>query len=424
MSEMRRSVLWSVWGVIILALVAGCRKGGDEPTFGEAIRFGVESGEIRAAKVTTAQFHDDMSVTAYLHDTPWASTSAPQAYFTDLKVLKSSGYNSGYPWLGNPQRNFSFFAYAPHGIGTLSGQELTYTVPTDLAQQKDLVVAKHLDIPANSGQEVLLSFKHPLTAISFKTHTELYSCTIESIELSGIPSRGTYHLDEQRWTSSDTPANYALVPMTTHTQGSSVELLKDDPLLILPGTLPAGAMLKVILKDTANKEHTYEVDLEGTTFQPGTHATIRLSLAGIRIELEGLPWDYHEYKKGYILPNLIQMIAPPKWIDGISTLTSLQSEVKLKIRFLRPLGVEWKATLTNGLDFTFKPGTASRGITNADREVILNIVPRKPQSDIVRRTELYLVVYGTEIDPDRTPTGDGPLSTGKGHRIVITQASK
>lgn len=429
MKVMRRikAAVWTVAIGLVAALLWGCR--GEEPRSTpdqQKISFGIATSGFRSGRfATTDNFYPDqgMGVTAYLHDGDWSTVTTSSIYFHNLQLKPSGGYyNSGYPWLGNGSRNFSFFAYAPYGAGKFTGHQLQYAVPEDIAKQVDLVVAQRKDIPANSNAPVALTFKHILTALSFATHTDLYTCTVKSIELSGIPSQGTYDISKGGWNEVSGSANYLFQPNASHTSGESITL--EPPLFILPGTMPAGAVLKVTLGTQSGDTYSYEVDLNGTKFQAGQHVTVRLSTAGIQLEVEGVPWSYHEYKKGFLNQDNILMVEPPKWKDGNSTLTTKESEVHLTFRILQPVGVAWHATLTNGLDFAFKEGTPSGGIASAGAENVITIVPRRPQGDTDRTTEVYLVLYNQEIDPDLMPDGNGPLGIGKGNRLKVTQKRK
>ncbi|MDO5017586.1 MAG: fimbrillin family protein [Porphyromonas sp.] len=411
---------------LILALLSGCRGGASHPVPDEGkISFGVAAHSFRSGDfVTTDNFYpsEGMGVTAYLHNGAWASSTGPDLYFKDLHLTRAVGYDSGYPWLGSGARSFSFFAYAPYGAADLDGYKLAYTLPADPQRQVDLVAARQQDVPANSGGTVALRFQHTLTALSFATHPDLYTCTIKSISLAGVPSKGIYDISSGQWSDLSTPDRYTLLPEVLHTTGESVTV--EGHLFLLPGQLPTDALLQVVLETEPAEQLTYEVDLGGTTFEPGQHVTVRLSISGIQLEVEGQPWSHHIYKKGYLAPDQILMVEAPQWIDDNATLTTKESEVQLSFSFLQPVGAEWRATLTNGLDFAFKEGTPSEGITSAGARNVITIVPRRPQGDVDRTTEVYIVIYNSEIDPDQTPFDNGPLGIGKGKRLTVTQQRK
>lgn len=110
-------------------------------------------------------------VLGYYTEDDWEQTATPTPNF--MYNQKVSGAN----WTYLPLKywpatgKISFFAYAPHGTGTLSANTaegtptLNYTVPNTVAGQKDLLVAGAQK--NKTGNTVNFTFKHALSRIGF-----------------------------------------------------------------------------------------------------------------------------------------------------------------------------------------------------------------------------------------------------------------
>lgn len=96
-----------------------------------------------------------------------------------------------------------------------------------------------------------------------------------------------------------------------------------------------------------------------------------------------------------------------------------QTPVKVKFRLKGPKGAIWRATLTNGLDFSLKAdGTNGgvSGIADPNTEYTMVITPLKPFEGTPRVTEFYITVNGTEV-----PLVTDSEEIGPGKRYVFKQ---
>lgn len=109
-------------------------------------------------------------------------------------------------WPNNSKDSIRFFAYAPHStkaahncitlsaINTTGYPSITYTIPSDVKQHKDFMVAKTECL--SKGGAVNLSFKHALTKIGFSvsgyTTKVIKKITIKDIKNKGICNLGTF----------------------------------------------------------------------------------------------------------------------------------------------------------------------------------------------------------------------------------------
>lgn len=406
--------------IALLLSFSGCQGTGTEPHEPErSIGFECHWSPLRSGSIVTSEeFHADMSVSAYLH-ARGSSWEMGSLYFANKQVTQASGYDTGYPWLEDGSRMLSFFAVAPYQVN-LQGTKLKYN---NERGKTDLLATKEMNVPADRNRDVALKFRHILSAIDVVARHDLKSSIITGVDFLGLPTECTYDLASEKWEQVTNPRGYLHSTRVEHTQKESGDTpLLQQPLFLIPGKLPDDAELRIELNDS----ESYDIPLSDLELLMGHHTTLRLFLdEDQHLSYEVLPWEVIPYKKGFLSPRNVEMLHLPVWEDDNTTLHGTDSRVVLSFEFLRPLGVEWTATLTNGLDFEFEPGTVRRGVTTAGKEIRLSIVPRRAPGAKERQTELYISLYNREIDPDNL-VGDanGPIGIGRGNRYIITQAAK
>lgn len=103
-------------------------------------------------------------------------------------------------WPSINQYTTAFYAYRKEDFSSRHTESdgvtpyLSYTVPVEPAQQKDLVAARYTD---NDASTVEFPFSHLLTAIKIKAKN--IARPILKIELTGVYDTGTYHLSDMSW---------------------------------------------------------------------------------------------------------------------------------------------------------------------------------------------------------------------------------
>lgn len=107
-----------------------------------------------------------------------------------------------YLWPGSGTLKFDAFANLPDNV-TINNNEnsvvtsITYTAPTDVANQKDIIYAS-ASVSGDYGQAVPLTFEHILSAVNFKVG-DIAHGTIKSITLKGVYNTGVYNFDNGQW---------------------------------------------------------------------------------------------------------------------------------------------------------------------------------------------------------------------------------
>ncbi|AVM53421.1 fimbrillin family protein [Bacteroides zoogleoformans] len=274
----------------------------------------------KAAPVDNARMYDEMAVTAFIYPASdsWPSAytgGSAESYMRTVRVKKSESWSTSYYWPGAARR-ISFFASAPYGSPGLtafnngtSGNPpyLSYTVPADVADQKDLLVATSTDRPGNTNTDEKLTMKHALTGVRFVTGDNMLPGTVSKITLKGVYSAGSLPMAASpAWRNQGGARNFELTlspaatapdppaPGTPLTPAAAT-------FMMLPQTLPAGAQIEVKYTDgLTNTPRTLTADIAGKTWPMGKTITYRISTSSIGITptLEVTPPADYTYQGG------------------------------------------------------------------------------------------------------------------------------
>lgn len=238
------------------------------------MHYNTTSATTRGSIQTNSAFYDSFGLYGYVYDkgSRWANikSQSPQASIHNKKAEKiGDTWKTNVYWPGSAKRA-TFFAYAPYGdtnasITTTGTPSVTYTVPSTISAQQDLLIAKSTeDILCDGKTLPSLTFDHALTAVTFKQGTLPEGYTIKSITISGVYNKGTLSFEGTTWTPEEGTASYTSTSL-------------DDVLFLMPQTIPAGGKLSVTFSD-GTTENTFESSLEGTVWQKGYKYTYSLSV--------------------------------------------------------------------------------------------------------------------------------------------------
>ena len=258
----------------------------------------VETSEWRATGDTmhtraypTTELTGSAGIIAFAYTGNWsasASTLTPELLYNEKfnfygESLTSETLRTTWMSLGN--KNTSFFAYAPYGIidgstavlsdSTATGTPtITYTVPTDVAEQQDLLYACHKDYAASQKQAVPLTFNHALTAVCFKLGFS--DVTIKSLTVRNVIATGKFSLDGTWDLAGSTPdASYTF---DFGEDGAGIAALANgnNTLMVIPqkfGTNSPAMIELTYVEDLDGSEHTLTGSLAGTEWQQGKRLT-------------------------------------------------------------------------------------------------------------------------------------------------------
>ena len=224
------------------------------------------------------------------------------------------------PYFANPSADNGLSMTADgNGVPTL-----TYTVPTDVTKQLDILTAKHIGVA--KGSDVELPYDHVMSAIKFNFKygstpdgtpadggtpkdnfrwsdgLTTYDVKVTNIQITGVYKKGTWQVGEDpyagaRWTvdTSAGTGDFSYAPAKTLTgETSPVDLNPDaggNVFMMLPQQVPADATIQLaceltpVGESTATKNMALSARLKETdgttpkTWLPGYTYTYTMSLS-------------------------------------------------------------------------------------------------------------------------------------------------
>ena len=271
-----------------LYLHAECTAGigPDEPA--------AKEGVTRAAPVSNLSTYGAFGVTAFAWSGEWSDALVPN-YMYNVRVNKSEGawLPEERPFWPATAERLRFYAYAPYdnecvelsSSAQAGAPTISYTVPLDVADQKDLLTASTDDLAGSDGGAVALSFTHALTAVKFSCGADMSVGTVESISFKGVYSQGTYDLETKSWSGHDSAADFVLhLDLATSGAEGSALTGGGTTFMMLPQRLPQAAVLEMVFND-GSKDHILTAKIGGSQWPQGAVITYNLSTSSIN-------WSY------------------------------------------------------------------------------------------------------------------------------------
>lgn len=264
---------------------------------------------------STDNFHTNFGLSAICYTGAWPEEE-PTDWGTDfahnLKIEKKEEgiWKSAEKlnWLGSG--GIRFFAYSPYSSsdnGIVHSDKnqggiptLTYTVPTDVTKQQDLMTAME-DCPGGQGGAVNLNFEHALTAVTIKTGTKMLSGEVTEITISGVCGKGTCQIGAKNWEPDKDHADCSFsikeeIKLDENKDDlmtkPGIELNKDEEgytFMMIPQTLTDKATLTIVFADSISKTpHILTAELQkytkDKTWVAGKKYTYSVNTTGIIVE--------------------------------------------------------------------------------------------------------------------------------------------
>lgn len=243
----------------------------------------------RSAPVATSNMYDVFSISAYAYTGSWNNTQT-SSYMYDVSVSKTGSLwvpASIHYWPGSAYK-LKFFAYAPQNNSAyrLSGQTagtptIACTVPDNVAEQQDLLVAASGEVSGGTNTAVNLTFHHALTAVKFVCGSDMKAGTVKSVTLKGVNSAGVYNLETGTWSNVGNPKNFSQT-LNRSTSGAlnAVITAPEQTFMMIPQTLPDGAVIEVIFNDGIT-DNILTGQIGNSEWQKGKTVTYQLSSTSI-----------------------------------------------------------------------------------------------------------------------------------------------
>lgn len=259
----------------------------------------------RGTQITKADGMSSFGVTAFMDG---------QKYMDHVEIKKSADSwksQTDYFWLNG--KSLDFYAWYPYnsaegtnGIpaGMTLNQEdfssISYTVPTDVSKQEDLMFAvnKNALEPAD-GNATSLEFKHSLAAVKFvvgdlPTGTKVTSVALKDVKYKGNLAVTTNDKDEVQltWSNFANETGYFTQATTKEVKENDTDnaiTKEDQTFFMMPQTLPDDAMAEVVVEDEKGAKVTLTGALQDATaaeqaknkWEAGNTYTYSISLSGI-----------------------------------------------------------------------------------------------------------------------------------------------
>ena len=281
----------------------------------------------RGTQITDADGMSSFGVTAFL---------GSQKYMDHVEIKKSADSwkpQTDYFWLnGKPLDFYAWYPYNPtEGTsGIPAGMTLTqedfssisYTVPTDVSKQEDLMFAvnKNASEPAD-GNATSLDFKHSLAAVKFVVGDLPTGTKVTSVALKGVKYKGDLAVTAGNNGAAQLAWSNLANDTENFTQATNKEVKENDTdqaitkadqtFFMMPQTLPDDAMAEVVVEDEKGTKVTLTGALQDATaaeqaknkWEAGNTYTYSISLSGIisaevtffkgRNGLNGQPYTSH-----------------------------------------------------------------------------------------------------------------------------------
>lgn len=202
---------------------------------------------------------------------------------------------SGYYVSANPiywpgaHTQLDFYNLAGQGYTVDTAAEgapvLSYTAPTDVAAQSDLMMARALNVPGNNNVAVPMQLQHLLTCVRFVTGATFEQSTVTNITLSNVVTSGTLAMkaDTPAWTLGTERKDYSQDLNKGVTADQAGQVLAGDgstAFLLLPQAVD-GITFSITLTG-ASGERTLTAalkDLPTHTWAMGAQVTYTLNVA-------------------------------------------------------------------------------------------------------------------------------------------------
>ena len=234
----------------------------EDPTFGVSVETKWRdtpnnSPQSRGAQFTADSTLTQFDVTAFYYE---ENATTAETFFTETVTDGVNTTGKTYYW--PREGSMDFIAIAPIGIAnpmptvddynTHSKAEFTYTIPDNISEQRDIMVAVSKGLTKETGNPVPLNFRHLLASVRFKVG-EMQFIKINSLTLSGVYGGDVtfiYNKNTNTWTNSVPTTiktyNPDFVDTSGLPQGSEIAgNVNNATLFMIPQELPADAEIRV-----------------------------------------------------------------------------------------------------------------------------------------------------------------------------------
>lgn len=312
----------------IAACMASCSKVVESPVVDEAISFDNYVGKdaMTKASIITGTAIETVNVNAHLHKKTTTGGEGFVANFMTNQVVKKDGtYTPAKYWPAVDQA-VDFVAWVPVTNAEVKDATLTFSVPTDVTAQQDLIVANPVldQNRADDNQKVNLTFKHLLSRIGFQivaTGLPGADDTVNEVKLTNVTLNGKFASEGTVDMTAATPAVEGPAATTAYVLTGANFNYTDNKItadannaensyimLIPAGNEPENITVTYTVTTKAQKEGEKDVVITNTSvfplqpteagaekfaYQPGMayKYIFKITMSAIQFEVVETPWD-------------------------------------------------------------------------------------------------------------------------------------
>lgn len=355
----------------------------NDPTFGVSVETNwrdtpANSFQSRGAQFTADSTLTQFEVTAFYYE---ENATTAETFFTETVTDGVNTTGKTYYW--PREGSMDFIAIAPIGIAnpmptvddynTHSKAEFTYTIPDNISEQRDIMVAVSKGLTKETGNPVPLNFKHLLASVRFKVG-EMQFIKINSLTLSGVYGGDVtfiYNKNTNTWTNSVPTTiktyNPDFVDTSGLPQGSEIAgNVNNATLFMIPQTLPADAEIRVSYTELlTGNTGTGIANIGKTTWEAGKDYAYAFNIGNKFDVTIPTPDDQDAhyimlempYEVGALSDYITSIKATARFLDDGSN-TSTKSGISLKFKSdltqTQKDGFwtdeQWEVTVTNDSD--------------------------------------------------------------------------
>ena len=275
----------------VIPLLCGCVKEMEaDLSEAEYIAFTTAADENLTKATPITALTGEAGIIGYVYDqwpsgegirtlAPWSSLEK-ETFTFDGYMLTSDKLIKWSEAEGTGKSKLKVFAYAPVADANMSVSygttgnhtipAVTYTVPTDITQQKDIVTAS-AEVSSGFRKNIPLTFGHILTGLKFRAG---FDCTVKSITVSGVVPSGTYTIGEG-WSGLNGTQTYTVNLNRSVTAGEMITREDDNTVLfMIPQSFSATSAAAITL--TYDDNQTITTLLKGIEWEEGRMITYTL----------------------------------------------------------------------------------------------------------------------------------------------------
>lgn len=263
----------------------------------------------RGTQITNADGMSSFGVTAFL---------GSQKYMDHVEIKKSADSwkpETDYFWLNG--KSLDFYAWYPYNSAegtngipagmTLNNEDfssISYTVPTDVSKQEDLMFAvnKNASEPKD-GKATSLDFKHSLAAVKFVVGDLPTGTKVTSVALKGVKYKGDLAVTAGNNGAAQLAWSNLATDTENFTQATTKEVKENDTdhaitkedqtFFMMPQTLPDDAKVEVVVENQKGESATLTGALQDATaaegaknkWEAGKTYTYTINLSGVTAEI-------------------------------------------------------------------------------------------------------------------------------------------